>query len=769
MSEITPATAAAQPQPAVAMPDRTKHVISLKHNPHGRLWIACAIAFVIVMMFEVGFFNLGHWRTQNAEPVAAGTVEFGAGLEYQGDCVYTITDPDTATITVPVHRPGTADTPVHVESVRLVTTPDGESSPPEQRNHFSNAVISVNDAASAHPDQTWIQSTSSDGGWGDPRNTLEYNTNPSTQYLLFGKKRNAYESTAVRVTFQNGKGCNIVFDHLEVNPHIPFSVNPFRLLVEILIAAFFVVFRPSSRIWRRCAGSASTRQRICTIAYIAAWAALIFIIAYATRRVYYGFNASHGHWEDTEQYQRLADALVHGRTWLDLPVDPTLETMGSPYSPDDRYALIGTGNRQYFWDHAYYKGHYYSYFGVTPALLTFVPYQLITGRWMPTWAAIGIYSTLAVAFGTLLVRRLARDYFPSVTLGSVWLSIIAFNIGTNLFVYAHSVSFYGVPMVCSIALVLMGLWFWQISKRQDGTVSALWVALGSLCMALNLGSRPQFMIACFLAFPMFWNQIVKERTLFSGKGLAATIWAIVPFVVVTVPLLAYNHIRFGKFFDFGQNYNLTSFDMTTRKSSLYILPSEVFNQLFQPLSTTASFPFLTTVDTAISSPQEGSIGGFFAIYPVAVFALLFIAMRKQLRAHKVWGMTAVMMVSTLVVAVFDCYKCGTSMRYYGDFGYLLMLCAALVIFACDVSFRSGPSSPDGAHDDAPAVRTDECHEGDTQASAFHVLQITLVALVVLAIIINMFGMFANGRICSWKALCPDLYATVRSWFIGLTA
>lgn len=748
---------------------RMKHSTSLKHNSRDRFWIACAVAFIVVMVIELGFFNLGHWRTQSAEPVEIGTAQFGSGLEYQGNCEYKITDPDSATITVPVHQRGTTDAPVQVKSVKLVATPDGKNLLPSQRNHFSNAVISVNDAVSAHPDQTWIQSTSSDGGWGDPRNTLEYNTNPDTQYLLFGKKREAYQSTAVRVTFQNAKGYNIIFDHLEVNPHIPLKVNPFRLLVEVLIAAFFVVFRPSSRIWRSCAASTSVRQRICTIVYIVAWSALLILIAYATRRVYYGFNSSHAHWEDTEQYQRLADALIHGRTWLDLPVDPTLETMSNPYSADDRYGLIGTGSHQYFWDHAYYEGHYYSYFGVIPALLTFIPYQLLTGRWMPTWAAIGIFSALAIAFGTLLLRRLARDYFPSATLGSVWLAVIAFNIGTNLFVYAHSTSFYGVPMTCSIALVLMGLWFWQISKRSDGTVSVLWIALGSLCMVLNLGSRPQFMIACFLAFPMFWDQIAKRRTLFSRKGFAATIWAIVPFIVVTVPLLIYNHLRFGKYFDFGANYNLTSFDMTTRKSSFYILFSEVFNQLFQPTGTTAAFPFVTTVDTAISSPQEGSIGGFFAIYPLAIFALLFIALRKQLRVHKVWSMTVMMMVFTLIIVIFDCYKCGTSMRYYGDFGYLLMLAAALVIFACDVSFRADASGYYEIRGGALGMSASGQHVRANQTTAFHTLQITLVALVFLTIVINMFGMFANGRICNWKILCPDLYATVRSWFIGLTA
>lgn len=147
-----------------------------------------------------------------------------------------------------------------------------------------------------------------------------------------------------------------------------------------------------------------------------------------------------------------------------------------------------------------------------------MPYQLITGHWMPTWVAMGIFSALAVVFGTLLVRRLAHDYFPKASLGVVWLVIIGFNIGTNLFVYNMSCNFYGVPIVCAIALVLMGLWFWQVSKRHDGSVNGRLIGAGSLCMALLLGSRPQFAAAWLLAFPLFWEQITQHRTLFSSAA-----------------------------------------------------------------------------------------------------------------------------------------------------------------------------------------------------------------------------------------------------------
>ena len=69
-----------------------------------------------------------------------------------------------------------------------------------------------------------------------------------------------------------------------------------------------------------------------------------------------------------EQYGRVADALIHGRVWVDLPVDPALQAVDNPYDAATRSRLLADGV-QLFWDYAYYDGHWYSYFGVLPAVL----------------------------------------------------------------------------------------------------------------------------------------------------------------------------------------------------------------------------------------------------------------------------------------------------------------------------------------------------------------------------------------------------------------
>lgn len=797
------------------------------------LWIALTIALVMVLLFEAGFFNLGHWRTKNLPAAQTWNPVIGSGLESLGNNEYKITDPEFATITVSVRQAESTvpmldntesrnaqegkrdvtDSPVRVESVRVWATPNGRNNDNNQVNHYSRAAVMLHVTGGwTVSGDNWVDSRNSDGAWPDPKNYLDYTTNPASQYLLIGKKLQYYDSTEIQLRYFGDEGDIILFDRIEANPTIPFSLNGWRILLELAMAAFFVVFRPRAKIyahrvrlwtWRRVSwlpectsvdddATAIGRpigQALSVAMYVAAWGLLLTVIARQASPTQVYFNTSFHHWIDFQQYQRLADAIIHGHPWLDLPVDPSLSTMANPYDYFARVHLAngadaslpsaisttntGAAPHEFFWDHAYYNGHYYCYFGVVPCLLAYVPFQLLTGHALPNWVAIGLFSSLAVLFSTLLIRRLANDYFPRVSLGIVWLSTLGFNIGTNLFVYSYRAEFYGVPITCALALVFAGLWFWQISKYHAGDarskhgqsafagggVNPWLVAVGSVCMALLLGARPQFLVAWLLAFPIFWSQITKYRTLFSRQGLAATAAALIPFAAVSIPLLWYNYIRFGSWLNFGQNYNLTGYDLTSRHGSLYILPNQLFNQLFQPVGTTGAFPFVTTADVTLAGPNEPSIGGYFAIYPVALFALLFILARHQLRDHGVWVFSCVTTACAFVVVLFDCYKGGTTMRYLGDFGYLLMLTMVMVVFAYDSAIRQHPSSVPKSEPDGIVL----------SSLGFRTLQTVLLTLVFVTFIINLFGLFAVGLNSDWYSTHSGLYTTVRSWFIGLTA
>ena len=80
--------------------------------------------------------------------------------------------------------------------------------------------------------------------------------------------------------------------------------------------------------------------------------------------------------KNKNQYELMADALLKGQVYLEYgDMDRRLLEMPNPYDTKARREL----GVRYHWDHAFYKGRYYMYFGVVPVFLLFIPFKLITG------------------------------------------------------------------------------------------------------------------------------------------------------------------------------------------------------------------------------------------------------------------------------------------------------------------------------------------------------------------------------------------------------
>ena len=74
---------------------------------------------------------------------------------------------------------------------------------------------------------------------------------------------------------------------------------------------------------------------------------------------------------------------------------------------------------------------------------------------------------------------------------------------------------------------------------------------------------------------------------------------IAPFILVAIPVMLYNGIRFGSVFDFGAAYNLTGSDMTSRGIDLSRSLPALFQYLLQPLNICARYPYVFGVDMAV--------------------------------------------------------------------------------------------------------------------------------------------------------------------------
>ncbi|RSX58440.1 glycosyltransferase [Bifidobacterium samirii] len=425
--------------------------------------------------------------------------------------------------------------------------------------------------------------------------------------------------------------------------------------------------------------------------------------------------------------------------------------MANPYDFTARYTF-GSENAPVFWDYAFFNGKYYTYFGALPALLMFVPFKALTGQWMPTSLAIIIMGVISIILLIALAASIAKRYFANTaSWGMVLLMSVFAPLAVNLAYFGYMTDFYSVPIISSLAFTAGALLLWIHSRKRSGELSSVRIFLGSLLMACNLGCRPQFMIACLLAFPLFWKEITVTRELFSKKGLVCTICAFVPFFMATTPWMWYNYARFGSLLDFGANYNLTGFNMTEVRPSWFEIPAMWLMQLFQPTSVGGVFPFVQAVNNSLPSPNEPGLGGYFMIVPMALIGLLFFAFRKTMKKAHVYGLAWVLAIAIVVVSVVDVSGAGITNRYHGDFAWLAALLAMLTIFSIESTFA--------------VLERGGCDCTQLKA-AFLVL---LVVFTLFTVFIYGFGAFSTGRYNALIDMNPDLYLTVKSWFMGFYA
>ena len=323
-----------------------------------------------------------------------------------------------------------------------------------------------------------------------------------------------------------------------------------------------------------------------------------------------------------------------------------------------------------------------------PCLLFQLPFEAITGiqdlAYAPCMVILGLVFLLS-CFG--IVGQVVRRWFPQTSSAAYLLSVSALMLGSQLYNLLERPYIYEYAILCGAAFLMLGLWLWLAAAAtpvEHGGVLTLRLAMGSLCMALVAGCRPQMELFAFLALPIFWNRYITQGRLRSRAGVRDAVAFLLPIVLVAAGLMWYNYARFGSPFDFGANYNITGNDMTKRGFNVVRIGPAVFTSLLDPPRLKSVFPYLQEVNVhtnaVIRTISEKFCGGMLAATPFTWALLLPVipAARRSLHRRRavsvlVYGAVALMLVITVV----DCQMAGVLYRYLMDYSPVLLLGAAL--------------------------------------------------------------------------------------------
>jgi len=356
------------------------------------------------------------------------------------------------------------------------------------------------------------------------------------------------------------------------------------------------------------------------------------------------------------QYEKMADAILKGQLHLDIPVEPGILELENPYDPAQREGLY------YQWDHAYYDGHYYMYFGVVPALLVFAPYQLITGRPLTTYHGTQVFAALFIIGLFLMLHYLTRRFFPKLPMA------IFFLLGSAMAVMSiwYCVSYpamYCTAIMSAICFMIWSLYFFLRAVFDPETTwkTFFFAGLGSLCGALVFGCRPTIGLANILVLPLVIT-FFKTRK-FSPKLLLGTVLSALPYAVVAAGLMWYNNARFDDPFEFGQSYQLTVADQSQ------------YGNIFSNIQWK---PLLENMEDALFRYDSGPLDyGVFVTFPILllpIYALVRKESRQFLRANGLGLVIPVGAVTMLmIVAMGILWTPYLLPRYTMDYIWLLAI------------------------------------------------------------------------------------------------
>ncbi len=466
----------------------------------------------------------------------------------------------------------------------------------------------------------------------------------------------------------------LLIRRIVVNAHKPLEISFGRLLVLFVLGLCILVVRDAS--WK----SGGTEKKAGTELAVAVTVGAAIILPAVILIGVNGYLKVDRHFLP---YQLLAEALADGQSYLKIEPSETLKAMDNPYDYTARVDLGLEDNVDYLWDTAYYNGHYYTYFGIVPCLLFYLPTYLLTGNHI-TDSAVVISCAIAFYFGIwFLVRVWSRRYHKAIPYVLQMVAVVTIFMGSNMVTCLGNPDAHDVPRLCGMVFLAWGLYFWISSLGADKTGETKRpvlhrVAIGSLCMALAVGCRPNLALYSFLAIVIFWN----DRKKADGEDVKTVrnryLALILPYIPIALGLMYYNYIRFGSVTDFGFAYNLTVQDCSRTVISLDKFVLGIYDYLLKLPQMDYCFPFLVS-----GSFAELNYLGHATVYITYCFGGLLVCNlvtwcvpalcgRNKGEISGLWQgriLGGIVLVQLLITALTG----GISYNYMADFAFPLIL------------------------------------------------------------------------------------------------
>jgi tetratricopeptide (TPR) repeat protein len=386
-------------------------------------------------------------------------------------------------------------------------------------------------------------------------------------------------------------------------------------------------------------------------------------------------------------YNLLVQGFRAGQLSLKKEAPPKLAELADPYDP------AANGLPSWLFDLSYYKGRLYLYFGVTPVLILFWPFAVLTGHYLLQRQAVAIFCGLGFLASVGLLRALWRRYFAEVSLGVVVACVLALGLATGVPVLLARSAVWEVPISCGYMLTMLALGAIWCAMHEPERRSG-WLVTASAAYGLAVGARPSLLLgSIILLVPV--AQAWRERRRIEGLLIAA----IVPMVLIGLGLMLYNELRFDNPFEFGLHYQLSDERRIARPFfSLHHLWFNFRVYFLEPTRWRARFPFVQGIVVPPAPPDHGNVEHPFGV--LTNIPLVWLALAAPLawrdRSDQAggvlrWFVTAVALLFGIEALTLGFYYC-TASRFEVEFLPALLLLAVVGILGLERALAPTPRS-----------------------------------------------------------------------------
>lgn len=416
---------------------------------------------------------------------------------------------------------------------------------------------------------------------------------------------------------------------------------------------------------------------------------------------YYSFTSQEGNQISKE----LVDAFEHHQVNLLEEPSEDLLKLDDPYEYVKRDAEVGSGN--FLWDHCFYNGKYYSYYGIGPVLALFLPYHLITGYYFPSGWATLMFSLIGILFLTKIYLAVIEKKFRDLPTNTVTAGLITLQLSSGIMFSAARPLFYELAIASGFMCVAIGAYLLMTSNiLWDGKISYVRLGFASFFLGYAVLCRPTLAVYCIAALFFFAGGLKKALDGLEKRQKTRTFFkyaavALVPLGIIALGQMTYNYLRFDNPLDFGIQYSLTINDFTRAEFHWKYVLINMYAYLFNmPHFTPRKFTYLA------SSAERFGINGytFFddagknlvsvgIIYrALPMFAYLFsgkalkrVEKKKRILPILLIGVTCILMP---LVIIFSSWESGYAVRYNADFSWQMVIGALVVAFTLYKSIKS---------------------------------------------------------------------------------